>query len=52
MASNRIEEALETGAEILITTCPFCELNFADAIKEHNYDIQVMDLVKLLKEIL
>ena len=52
MASNRIEEALETGAEILITTCPFCELNFADAIKEHSYDLQVMDLVKLLKEIL
>jgi heterodisulfide reductase subunit D len=52
MASNRIEEALETEAEILMTTCPFCEHNFADAIKEYNYDIQVLDLVNLLNEIL
>ncbi|MFX1456204.1 MAG: (Fe-S)-binding protein [Promethearchaeota archaeon] len=52
MAGNRIEEALHTGAKILITTCPFCEHNFVDAIKENNYDIQVMDLVYFLKEIL
>ncbi|MFX1573160.1 MAG: (Fe-S)-binding protein [Promethearchaeota archaeon] len=52
MASNRVEEAIKTGAEILVTTCPFCERNFADAIKEHNYDIQLMDLVNLLKELL
>jgi len=52
MATGRIEEALETGAEILITTCPFCEHNFTDAIKEHNHNIQIMDLVNLLKELL
>ena len=52
LAETRVKDAAETGAEILITTCPFCELNFADAIKDHNYDIQVMDLVKLLNEIL
>ena len=52
MAINRVEEALETGAEILVTTCPFCEYNFADAIKEYDYDIKVMDLVTLLKEVL
>ncbi|MHA1728734.1 MAG: (Fe-S)-binding protein [Promethearchaeota archaeon] len=52
MASERIEEALETGAEVLVTTCPFCEHNFSDAIKKNKSNIEVMDLVDVLKDVL
>lgn len=50
MATDRVKEAISTGADVLITTCPFCERNFADAIKENNLEIQLMDLVDVVKE--
>lgn len=28
-----MEEALGTGAELLVTSCPFCVLNFEDSVK-------------------
>lgn len=33
LAEVRVLEALETGAEVLVTACPFCLINFTDAIK-------------------
>jgi Fe-S oxidoreductase len=48
MAKNRIKEAEETGAELLISTCPFCFRNLSDAIKALNSDIKMVDLVEFL----
>ncbi len=31
VAGNRIQDALATGAQLLLTTCPFCEYNLANA---------------------
>lgn len=31
-----VEEALGTGAEVLVTGCPFCVLNFEDSAKAMN----------------
>ena len=36
LAEIRILEALETAAEVLATACPFCLINFEDAIKVLN----------------
>ncbi|MHA1315085.1 MAG: (Fe-S)-binding protein [Candidatus Helarchaeota archaeon] len=45
IAKERIKEALSTGAEILVSACPFCERNFRDA-----GDIEVKDIVELISE--
>ncbi|MFX0102114.1 MAG: (Fe-S)-binding protein [Candidatus Hodarchaeota archaeon] len=50
MAGDRIDEAIETGASLLITTCPFCEKNFKDAIKSGDLELEVRDLVELVNE--
>ncbi len=33
-AEQRIEEAMDSGAEALVTSCPWCEQNLSDASKE------------------
>ncbi|MFX1337286.1 MAG: (Fe-S)-binding protein [Promethearchaeota archaeon] len=50
MAKNRIKDAEETGASILVSTCPFCYRNLSDAIKELNSNIKMVDLVELILE--
>lgn len=50
IAVERLQEAEETGANILTTTCPFCLNNFKDAAKEINSSIQVLDLLELVKK--
>ena len=32
LALNRVQEAVETGAEYLVTLCPTCELNLRNAV--------------------
>ena len=44
MAKSRINQALDTNAELLITSCPFCKLN----LKDHGLD--VLDLTEFLIE--
>ncbi len=48
----RIREAVETGAELLVVSCPFCLIMFEDAIKTQKLDerIRVVDIVELLME--
>ncbi|MHA1147138.1 MAG: (Fe-S)-binding protein [Promethearchaeota archaeon] len=52
MAINRIKEAEETCAKLLVSTCPFCYRNLSDAIKETNSNLEMVDLVNLLLEAL
>ena len=42
MAESRINQALDTDAELLITPCPFCKLN----LRDHGLD--VLDLTEFL----
>lgn len=48
----RVQEALDTGAEILATACPFCLINFEDAIKVLNKEdnIVVRDVSEIVFE--
>ena len=49
IASLRQREAEETGAELLVTCCPFCEQNLSDA-GEQDGGLPVIDLVELVLE--
>jgi Fe-S oxidoreductase len=47
-AQDRLNEAVSTGAEALVTACPWCEKTFADAQKENGGNMKVYDIVELL----
>ena len=47
-ARHRIEEALDTGADALVTACGWCERNFRDAIKSNGHSIEVYDILDLV----
>jgi len=46
-AKERITEANATGAEALVTACPWCESNFADTADENGNKIPVIDIIDL-----
>ena len=47
-AGNRIREAEETRAELLLTACPFCYRGLKDGAKQVGSDIKVLDLPTFL----
>jgi len=47
-ADVRIQEALETGAESFVSTCPFCKHNFVRAAEQFNRDIEILDLTEIV----
>jgi len=50
----RIKEAVDLGAEILITACPYCITMFEDSRAVNNLDdvIQIKDLTEILQEVI
>ena len=48
-ASERIAEAKATGAEALVSACPWCDRNFKDAIQSQDDDMKVLDIIELVK---
>ena len=51
-ALERIEEAKATGAEAVITACPWCKNNFNDAIEESGENLKVYDIMELLEQVI
>jgi Fe-S oxidoreductase len=51
-AGERITEANATGAEALVTACPWCEASFRGAVDENGRTIQVLDIVDLIERAL
>jgi Fe-S oxidoreductase len=49
LAQQRVQEALDTGAEILATACPFCLLTLDEAVKHLNAQdrMQVLDIAEI-----
>ncbi len=47
-ASDRIEEAKSTGANALVTACPWCERNFKDTLQTTKQDIEIYDIMELV----
>ena len=54
LANIRVREALEVGAEVLVTACPFCLINMEDGVKSVNVEdsLKVRDLAELCVEAL
>jgi Fe-S oxidoreductase len=54
LSDFRVQEAIDTGAQILVVDCPYCLTNFEDSRKVLNAEdkIQVMDLVELVKTVI
>lgn len=52
LAETRIKDAVEVGAEILATACPFCLLTLEDAAKTTGNEdrLRVMDISEILVE--
>ncbi|NHJ20482.1 MAG: (Fe-S)-binding protein [Candidatus Lokiarchaeota archaeon] len=52
ISTERIKEAIDTGAQILTTSCPFCIGNFSDAYKEmepkDQEKINIIDIIDLI----
>ena len=51
-ARERIEEAVSTGAEAIVTACPWCEKTFNEAIHESGSNLKVYDIVELVESAL
>ena len=51
VAAERIKDAEATGAEILVTCCPFCVVNLTQGAKQANSKIKVMDLSEILLKV-
>jgi Fe-S oxidoreductase len=49
-ARQRIEEAIATGAEAIVTTCPWCEKTFNQAIDAMGSSMKVYDIVELVEK--
>ncbi len=47
-AADRLEEAKATGAEAIVTACPWCERIFKDMAAETDNNIKVYDVMELL----
>ncbi len=51
-AAERIEEAKTTGADAIVTACPWCERNFTDAVGAGSARLKVMDVMDLVGQAL
>lgn len=50
LANARVAEAAETGAQVLVTACPFCFLSLEDAVKDEGLEdtMRVRDIMDLV----
>ncbi len=51
-ATKRIKEAKKTGAQAIVTECPFCEQNLGDALSKMDEDMELYDLTEILMKVL
>ena len=49
-AAERVKEARETGAEAIVTACPWCERSLTDAISITGDKMRVLDVVELARQ--
>jgi Fe-S oxidoreductase len=49
-AQQRVEEARSTGAEAIVTACPWCKRTFVDTLAESGDRLKVYDIIELLEQ--
>ena len=48
-AANRLEEARSTGAEALVSSCPWCKSNFTEAVNGSKGSLEILDVIDLVQ---
>jgi Fe-S oxidoreductase len=50
----RVEQAVEAGAEVLVTSCPYCITNFEDSrlTLEYSDVIEIKDITEIIREVI
>ena len=51
VSKERLEEATETGATVISSTCPFCRTNFSDANDNYNFNLEVLDIMEIIDQL-
>ena len=51
VSKERLEEAKETGATVISSTCPFCRTNLSDANDNYNFKMEVLDLMEIIDQL-
>lgn len=51
IAAERVREAVDAGAEMIVTNCPACQINLRDGAKSAEINIEVQDLPMLLPKV-
>ena len=49
-SKDRVSEAISTGAEAIVTACPWCEKTLNEAVKESGSSLKVYDIVELVEK--
>lgn len=50
----RLEQAIETKADVLVTTCPYCIVNFEDSLlsSKDSEAIKIKDITEIIQEVI
>lgn len=50
----RLEQAIDTGAEVLATSCPYCIANFEDSLlsRKDGKTIEIKDITEIIQEVI
>ena len=51
ISNERLNEAKETGASVIVSTCPFCRTNLSDANEKFHMNFEVIDLIEILDQL-
>jgi Fe-S oxidoreductase len=49
---RRVGEAEKSGAQGIVTCCPFCEQNLTDSLSQSNSPLKLYDLTELVVQAL
>jgi Fe-S oxidoreductase len=47
---ERLNEAASTGADVLVTTCPKCQIHFRCAMQGNSFQFEIKDIISLVAE--
>lgn len=51
IGQERIKQALDTGAEVIVTSCPTCVWNMREAADKNQSCVKVLDLISLINSL-
>lgn len=50
LSDIRTDQAIETGSSVIVTACPYCNMNIQDSVKTRSINMKVLELGELLRE--